>query len=270
MATSEEKDELLELATDLRRTGARVELRELVGWEESEHFVIRGKIRELKKHANAGKWREEVEKWERRIGILGEILESGEISYDEFLDRFMKAEDPKIYESAKRLMNKDLDFGELASSAENLLRVKIVMDELEHFLAINGVKVGESVKGKLPEDPEVAIIVDEQIEGSKKLVLLDYFPVYELYVDVLSLLGEEVDHKALRSLLAVVSNIILSSEEIEDLERLKELSSCVMSEGEEEVFINCEEVFDLIVRSLEKVGIVRVSGKKIRFRKRNW
>ncbi|MCS7144648.1 MAG: hypothetical protein NZ879_06475 [Archaeoglobaceae archaeon] len=38
----------------------------------------------------------------------------------------------------------------------------------------------------------------------------------------------------------------------------------------EEILISCEEIFHLIVRSLEKAEIARVSGKRIKIRKRQW
>lgn len=270
LATSDNKNELIELASSLRRQGAKVELRELVDWTEEEHYIIHGRVSELKRCAEAVKWKGEIDKWERWVRVLREILKEGEIPYDELIEKFMKSEDPKSYESAKKLIEGNYDITELSSSAENLIKVKTMMDELEFFLAKNGLEVGEVVRGKLPEDPEIMITVDEPIEGSKKLVLLDYFPVWELYVDVLSFLGGEVDSRILSSFLSVISNILVNIEKTEDFDKLKGLSNGIIEGENEEILINCEEVFDLILRSLEKAGIVRVSGKKVKIRKRQW
>lgn len=270
LASSEDKAKLLEIASKLRDKGAKVELRELVEWEEDEQFVLKGKISELKKLPSAEKWMEEIEKWERRIKIIKEILKDQEIKYEDFLERFLKSEDPESYESAKKFMDGDLDIEEFVSSAENALKIKVLLDELNFFLSRNGFEVGEVIRGTLPEDPEVVISVTEPIEGSTKLIIIDFFPVWELYVDVLSLLGEEVDNKELASLLSVISNILLNVENIDDLNKLRELSSVMIEEENEEILINCEEIFDLIVKSLEKSGIVRVSGKKIKLRRRQW
>ncbi|MEO0252366.1 MAG: hypothetical protein ABIM44_09060 [candidate division WOR-3 bacterium] len=270
LASSEDKAKLLEIASKLRNMGAKVELRELVEWEEDEQFVLKGKISELKKLPSAEKWIYEIEKWERRVKIIKEILKDQEIKYEDFLERFLKSEDPESYESAKKFLNGDLNIEEFVSSAEDAIKIKILLDELNFFLLRNGFEIGEFIKGSIPEDPEIMISLAEPTEGSTKLLTIDFFPVWELNVDVLSLLGEEVDNKELGSLLSVISNILLNVENIEDLDKLRELSSGVIDGSNEEILISCEEIFDLIVKSLEKSGIVRVSGKKIKLRKRQW
>lgn len=268
LATSDDKDELLEIASELRNLGAKVEIREIVEFEEEEQFILIGKLSELRRTIAGEKYATELEKWERWIRILREILKDGRVSYNEFLDKFLRVEAPESYESAKKFMSNDLSVEELISSAENAMRIKVILDELNFFLLRNGFEIGEFIQGNLPDDPEVMILIDEAREGSKKLIAIHFFPVWELYVDVLSLLGEEVSNRELGSILSVISNIILNIEKIDDLEKLRELSSGVIEDGNEEILINCEEIFDLIVRSLEKAGIVRVSGKKIKMRKR--
>jgi hypothetical protein len=270
LATSEDKEKLLEMAADLRRSGARIEIRELIEWEEDELFFISGKLSELRKISASEKLRGEIEKWERRITVLRKILEKGEVRYEEFLESFMKSEDPEVYESAKKLMAEDLDAEDLVSFAENAIKIGILMDELQLFLGKNGIEVGEFVRGNLPDDPEVTVILEEPVEGARNLVVVDYFPLWELYVDVLSLLGEEVDDRVLGCILAVISNILLNVEKVEDIEKLRELSSSIIDGENGEILINCEEIFETIVRSLEKAGIVRVSGKKIKIRRGLW
>jgi len=270
LATSEDKEKLLEMAAALRSAGARVEIRELIEWEEDELFFISGKLGDLRKISSSDKLRSEIDKWERRISILKEILKDGEIRYEEFLERFMKCEDPKVYESAKKLLGEDLDAEDLVSSAENAVRIGILMDELQLFLSKNGIEVGDFVRGDLPDDPQVTVILEEPIEGARSLVAVDYFPVWELYVEVLSLLGEEVDNRILNGILAVTSNILLNVEKLGDIQKLKELSSGIIERENVEMLINCEEIFEMIVRSLEKAGIVRVSGKKIKIKQRPW
>jgi len=270
LATSEDKEKLLEMAADLRRSGARVEIRELIEWEEDELFFISGKLSELRKISASEKLRGEIEKWERRITVLRKILKKGEVRYEEFLESFMKSEDPEVYESAKKLMAEDLDAEDLVSFAENAIKIGILMDELQLFLGKNGIEVGEFVRGNLPDDPEVTVILEEPVEGARNLVVVDYFPLWELYVDVLSLLGEEVDDRVLGCILAVISNILLNVEKVEDIEKLRELSSGIIDGENGEILINCEEIFETIVRSLEKAGIVRVSGKKIKIRRGLW
>lgn len=270
LATSEDKEKLLEMAADLRRSGARIEIRELIEWEEDELFFISGKLSELRKISASEKLRGEIEKWERRITVLRKILEKGEVRYEEFLESFMKSEDPEVYESAKKLMAEDLDAEDLVSFAENAIKIGILMDELQLFLGKNGIEVGEFVRGNLPDDPEVTVILEEPVEGARNLVVVDYFPLWELYVDVLSLLGEEVDDRVLGCILAAISNILLNVEKVEDIEKLRELSSSIIDGENGEILINCEEIFETIVRSLEKAGIVRVSGKKIKIRRGLW
>ncbi|MEM4616231.1 MAG: hypothetical protein QXY19_04420 [Archaeoglobaceae archaeon] len=270
LATSENKEELLEIASELRSLGAKVEIREIVEFEEEEQFILRGKLSELRKNPAGEKYAKELERWERWIQILRGILKDERISYNEFMDKFLSKEAPKSYETAKKFIEGGLSAEELISSAENAIRIRVILDELTFFLLRNGIEIGEFIRGNLPEDPEVIITVDEASDGSKKLTTIHFFPVWELYVDVISLLGEEVENKELGSLLGVISNIILNIEKTEDLEKLRELSSGLIEEENEEILINCEEIFDLIVRSLEKAGIVRVSGKKIKMRKRQW
>ncbi len=98
--------------------------------------------------------------------------------------------------------------------------------------------------------------------------MINYFPTWELTVDVLSLLGKEVNNEELKYLELVISNILFNLDKVEDLDKLREFSKGIVEEEDEEILINCEEIFDLIVRSLEKNRIVRVMGKKIKIRER--
>lgn len=265
LQTSEDREKLLEVASRLRQIGAKIELREVVEWDKEEKFVVSGKLSELKKHKD----REVVEiagEWERRIEVLREIFAEGKVKYEELVEKFLSKEDLEGYESLKKLLNGK--FEDLVDKAEKVLRAKLLIDELEYFLQRNRFEVGEIVKGKIPEDPEISIFAERQIEGSKKLTMINYFPTWELTVDVLSLLGKEVNNEELKYLELVISNILFNLDKVEDLDKLREFSKGIVEEEDEEILINCEEIFDLIVRSLEKNRIVRVMGKKIKIRER--
>jgi len=265
LVASEDREKLIEIASQLRQLGAKVELREVVEWEKEERFVISGKLSELKKHKGK-EVSERALEWERRIEILREILSKEELSYEEFIEKFLSREDSKRYDLFKKLLNGE--FEDLADQTEDILKVKLLLDELEQFLQQNRFEVDETVRGELPEDPEISIFSDTPIEGGKKIVLIDYFPVFELVVDALSLLGKEVDVEELKYQELIISNILFNVEKIDDIDKLREFSKGIVEEGDEEILINCEEIFDQIVKSLEKFGLLRVSGKKIKPRKR--
>lgn len=265
LLTSEDKEKLIEVASSLRQIGAKVELREVVEWEREEKFVVSGKLSELKKHKDV-EIAERAEEWEKRIEFLREIFAKGEVRYEELVEKFLSRENLEGYESLKKLLNSN--FEDFVDKAEKLLRVNLLIDELEFFLQRNRFEVGEVVKGEIPEDPEISILAEHQIEGSKKLVMVNYFPSWELAVDVMSVLGKEVNSRELKFLEIMISNILFNLEKVNDMDKLREFSKGIVEEENEEILINCEEIFDLIVKSLEKSRIVRVSGKKIKIRER--
>ncbi|MEM4155325.1 MAG: hypothetical protein QXQ38_01200 [Archaeoglobaceae archaeon] len=270
LCSSEDKTVFLEMASELRKMSAKVEIRELVEFEREEQFVLKGKLSEIRRFKDHKELEKKIEKWEKRIKILREALKEQNIKYEDFLENFLNQEDPEGFEFAKRFMNGQVDVEEVVNSAGRFIEFKTTLEEVDYFLLKNGFEIGENLKGSLPEDPEVIITLKEPVEGSKKLITVEYFPVWELYVDVLSLIGEDVENEEIAPILGVISNILVNLEKIEDLDKLMEMCSGIIEDEDREVMVNCGEVFDLIVRALEKSGIVRISGKKIKMRKRQW
>ncbi|MEM0350614.1 MAG: hypothetical protein QXR27_04005 [Archaeoglobaceae archaeon] len=256
ISSSTDKKEILEIASRLRELGARVEIREWIDWDVDEIRAVKGKLSELKKKGI------DLGEWEKRIEIIRELLKKN-LSKEDF-----------EYELMKRMFP-DLSLeGNVEEIAEKLINAKTMMREVETFLAINGIKFGKNME--LPEDPEV--FIETWDESAKEIIKVSFYPVTEIYVDVMSVLGADFgkvssadfEEVVLASVLEIIGEMVAEVEKwgARDLKSLAELSSGVI-EGEDWNFvIDCSEIFENIIKSLEKSGIFRVSGNIVRLREK--
>jgi len=253
IASLEDKEEALKIASRLRGLGARVEIREWIDWEVHETYTVRGKMSELR---NMGFY---LGDWERRIEVIRELLREG-VGSEEFEYEFLRKMYPEI-ESIK-------DFDRLA---EKLMDARMAIKEVETFLAINKIKLGETLE--IPEDPELILEVGEG-EG-RETIKVSFYPIFDVYVDVFSVIGADFERSSaefeeivLASVLEIIGEIV---EEVKkhgkaDLESLSKLSSGVIRGSEWDFVIDCSEIFENIIRSLERAGIIRVFGNSVRMR----
>ncbi len=265
-----EMESAAEIASKLSDAGARIEIKVYADWDLEEKYILRGKLSEIKKYDY-----EEVKEWERYVEIIRSIL-TYPMPLDEFEKKFLEEAHPYDYNLAKKVYDVEISEDEFFEAAESAFKLSILMSSIYGFLKVNGVRVDDYVSGTLPEDPEVVIELEEEVEGSQKLYVLSFVPVWDVYVDVLSLIGTKPkldgeEGTVVDAAARILANVAVKAEEVSDIDELREYCGGVI-EAEStsldgDVIVDGEEIFDEIIKSLEKAGIVRVTGNKIRRRK---
>ncbi|MCS7119462.1 MAG: hypothetical protein RMH75_02710 [Archaeoglobaceae archaeon] len=259
IASSSDKEEVLEIASRLRKIGARVEVKEWIEWDLDEIFAIRGRMSELKSRGI------DLSEWEKRIEIIKDLLKE-DISKEKFETEFIR----RIFLD----LRSDESVENSHDLFEKLTNKRLIMREIENFLTINKIKLGET--SEIPDDPELIIETEEAGENTREIIKVSFYPVTEIYVDVLSIMGVDfkkvsVDFEeiVLAAILEIIGEILSEIEKkgLGDLDNLLEFSSGVIMSKSWDFVIDCSEIFENIIRSLEKSGILRVSGKKVKLRR---
>ncbi len=267
-----DRDEAAEIVSELSDLGIRIELKPHIDWDLEEKYILRGKLSELEKYSY-----QEVREWKRYVEIVRSIV-TETVSSEEFERKFLESADPETYSHARKLQDTNITDEEFFLAAESAFKLSLLLTSIYGFLKLNGVEVGDYIRGSIPEDPELVIELDEEVEGCEKIYVLSFVPVWDVYVDVVSLLTAErvdVDYSEVAAVLdaaaRLVGNIITKIPEVRDLDELREYSSGVIDSSSShlggEVVVHGEEVFGELIRTLEKAGIVRVSGGRIWLRK---
>ncbi|AIG97227.1 hypothetical protein [Archaeoglobus fulgidus] len=268
VTTFPDKEMAMELTSKLRNSGARVEVREIVEWDFEERYFLRGNLSELEEY-------EEAQDWKNYSEIIREILK-GRMEVSEFEREFLKRASPENYEKVVKLKDESLGDEEFLDAMEAAFRVSLLMSSVYSFLKANGIEVGEDyIEGELPEDPTIIIELDEEVEGCEKGYFLQLTPAWDVNVDILSVLTKDVELEGLDGVVIdaaarIVMNVIAGLEETNDIEKLKEYTSGIIEDADNldgELYVDAEEVYEAILKSLEKAGIVRVSGRKVKLRK---
>ncbi|MDI9645474.1 MAG: hypothetical protein QFX40_02115 [Archaeoglobales archaeon] len=238
-----DKDVAANMVAKLIDSNVKVEFRGAIEWEIEERKLKIVKLSEL-----SG---EEAEKWRRYTNIIRELLRNS-LKFDDFERSFLAQAMPEEFEKFK---NSD----DLSSIAEAVFKMSALINEIYYFLSINDVEIGEYITGNLAEDPEIAI----EAEDGEIVDFISFYPVWEIYVDILSLTNSEVnldgeENLAINAMALLVSNILLNADNIEVDELKKtaiDFSSSMVVDG--------EEVFEEILKTLEKAGFVSVRGRKV-------
>lgn len=257
LLSSEDRSEAVRLASTLRRIGARVELRECVDWEVAEIFAVKGKLSELKSKGF------DVSEWEKRVEILREILRSNVEDLETELFR-------RIYPELYRKITEDEEA--LEELMDKIVEIKLLAKDVEFFMTLNNLKLGRDVE--VPEDPIVFLKTED--DSGKAVLKVSYFPVFELYVDVLSLLDadlseiEDVEGLIIAGLLEIAVEILsrVQSEGNVEIQKLQELSCGVVESENFDFAIDCRDAFETILRSMEKRGILRIAGNRVKVREK--
>jgi len=267
ISTLPDREMAMDLASKLRNSGARVEIREVVEWDLEERYFLKGKLSELEEY-------EEAQEWKNYSDIIRKILK-GKMEVSEFEREFLKRAYPENYEKIRKLQNEISD-EEFLDAMEAGLRMTLLMSSVYSFLKANGIYVGEDyIEGELPEDPTVIIELEEEVEGCEKGYFLQLTPAWDVNVDVLSILTKNIrvdgiDGVVIDAAARIVMNIISGIGETSDIEDLKNYASGVIEDAqnlEGELYVDAEEVYETILKGLEKAGIVRISGRKVKLRK---
>ncbi len=265
-----EKESAAEIASKLSSSGARIEVKVYVDWELEEKCILRGKLSELKAYGY-----EEVEEWERYVEILRELLKKP-MNVSEFERKFLELAKPDAYELAKKFKDSSISDEEFFDAAESAFQLSLLISAIYGFLRMNGVEVENVIAGSLPEDPEVIIELEDERDGCQKLYMLTFIPVWDVYVDVLSLIGAEIEldgeeGAVLDAAARLVANITAKIRDEQQLDRLRDYSGGLIEASSSpldgDVIVDGGEIFDIIIKALEKAGIVRISGNRITLRR---
>jgi len=68
ISTLPDREMAMDLASKLRNSGARVEIREVVEWDLEERYFLKGKLSELEEY-------EEAQEWKNYSDIIRKILQ---------------------------------------------------------------------------------------------------------------------------------------------------------------------------------------------------
>lgn len=261
LLSSEDRKEAIKVASSLRSVGARVEVRECIDWDLVESFAIKGRISELK-----GKG-VEVGEWEKRIEILRDLLKSG-IKAEDLPMELLKKLYPDLHRRIEEAKPEEREkiFSEVI---DKFLEIKLHTKEIELFMALNNLRFGEN--NEIPEDP--IVLVETEREKGKATLKVSYYPITEVYVDVLSLLDAKMDEidgfeLIVAGILEVVTEIIskVQNDGIAEIQKLQELSSGIIESDNFDFAIDCSDAFEAILRSMEKSGILRITGNRVKIK----
>ncbi|WP_202320137.1 hypothetical protein [Archaeoglobus neptunius] len=257
----------MEMASKLRNAGVRVEVKEYVEWDLTEKYLLKGKLGELEEY-------EEAQEWKRYADIIRELIRNG-MEVEAFEREFLKRAMPEEFEIVEKARSDEITDDELVDAVDAMMKLSLLLSSVYGFLKANGIEVGEYIQGNLPEDPEIIIELDDWAEGCEKVYYLDFVPSYEISVDVLSAIrgGAEIhgmEGAVVDAASRVLMNLIAGIDETNDIEELKNYAVGVIEDSKEfdaDVYVDAEEVFEIMLRSLEKAGVIRISGKKVKFRR---
>lgn len=243
LGTYFDKDIAANIVAKLIDSNVRVELRGAIEWEIEERRLKIVKLSELRG--------EEAEKWGRYVKIIEELLKKN-LKSEEFEKSFLAKAMPEEFEKFK---NSD----DLSSIAEAVFKMSALINEVYYFLSINDVEVGEYISGNLTEDPKIAL----EAEDGEVVDFISFYPTWEIYVDVLSLLNsdaklDEEENLAINAMALLVSKILLNADNT-DLDELRK--AAIDFNGN--MVVDGEEVFEDILKTLEKAGFLSVRGRKV-------
>jgi len=262
-----EKEMAMEIASKIRNAGARVEIKEHTDWDLEEKYILRGKLSELEEY-------EEAQEWKRYAEIIRDLLRE-KIDVETFEKEFLKRAFPEEYRLAEKIMDKEVSDETFLDGVEAAFKLSFLMSSVYGFLKANGIEINDFVEGSLPDDPEIVIELDEEVVGCEKVYYLDFSPAWDVSVDILSVIKNNVTVEGIEGVVIdaisrVLMNLIAGLEETNDIEELESYTSGVIEEAEgldAELYVDAEEIFDIMLKSLEKAGIIRISGKKVKLRK---
>ncbi len=257
-----ERELAMEVASKLRDAGAKVEIKEFMDWEIEEKYILQTRIDMVEGH--------DAEEWKRYAQILRELVKEN-LDVETFERKFLRRAHPEKFELVEKLKDENLMDDEFMDAVEVALELSFIMSSVYSFLRLNGVEIGDRVFGELPENPEVVLEFDEEVEGSRKIYHLDFTPIWEVNVDVLSVIKSGVRIEGLEGMVIdaasrVLMNLLLGVEERGNVEDLSEYAVGIIESDDGEIYVDAEDAVETMLKSLEKAGIVRIFGKKVRLR----
>jgi hypothetical protein len=290
------EDEARDLKIGLEKSGIRTEQRASLKPLIEEHFYKEGRLSELEGQI------EDIETYQGYLDAMKRALAGG-ATQETFKDLFYSELDPTISGKRKLLAEalEDMFGGKSDSSqedpsqeAKNLSgeEMAVMMDELSKAadalefatdaLCRNEIEIGKDFGTKL-DDPLISIEVDpddyDDCEELAARTSVEIVKIADVYVDELSTAtSQELDEEFTESypleaiqlsiMGAFISFLIESSDQDKiDIEEFRDLCTLDLETEQGMLSVNGWGVAEELARALEKGGVLKVKGDKIKWRK---
>lgn len=279
------------IRSGLDKAGIRSEQRASLRTSIEEFYYKEGRLSELKGQVK------DIEMYRGYLDALKLVLASG-VSEENFPDLFCSELDPEFQSKRKLLAEalgdvvegesgpsedaKNLSGEEMATLIESLVKIGDAMEFVTDVLFRNDIEVGKDVGTKL-DDPLLSIKVDpDDYEDDDKLVSKTYVEFtkgVDIYVEELSTaLAEELDEEfnscypgeaAQLNLMGAFISYLTEPSDLDkvDLEAFRDMCVMDLETEQGELNINGSSVAEDLARALEKGGVLKVKGDKIKWRK---
>lgn len=285
------EEEAKALRTGLEKAGIRSEQRASLRTSIEEFYYKEGRLSELKGQVK------EIEVYQGYLDALRRVLASG-ASMENFPDLFCSELDPEILNKRKLLAEalgdiaegetgpsdeaKNLSGESMAALIEDMVKVSDALEFVTDVLFRNDVDVGKDAGTKL-DDPLLSIKVDRaDYEDDDKLVSrtdVEFIKSVDVYVEELSTaLAEELDEEfnsyypeesAQLSIMGAFISYLTEPSDVDkiDLEEFRDMCVLDLETEQGELNIDGSSVAEDLARALEKGGVLKVKGDKIKWRK---
>jgi hypothetical protein len=278
-----------EIKSYLDKAGLKVETRSCLVMEEETTYTLKDKLSAIKELiADSGKF-------DNYISALKSVLPQA--TADNFQDLFLKELDPQMMEKRDKILalstnpeslspeeEESLKFGseDWMKNALFISRARIFADMV---LSLNDIKIGESIENKL-DDPVIEITVDpddyedrpEQIGCDIDFYLEKAVNIFvdEFTTPLASDLNDEFwdaypsESQRLKVLGMLIEKLATSPASRKmDFEQFAE--ECTITLEDENSILNVygEEVAEDLARVLEKSGVIKWKGDKLKWKSNN-
>jgi hypothetical protein len=273
------QDEAKSIAGYLKDAGLKVDIRGLVRADARFAASRQGKLSEIKEKDD------DYENHERFLAALKAAMEKGP-TQDNFKDLFLTELDADWERTVEKLNEcqhsyEELDEETRQSIVEPVVEYAIAIDFAFRVFDINKIKLGEPINGRL-DDPVIRIPVgSEDIDSDdptiRRRMEVDMAKSYEVLIDEFHTpFYREIDedfkdeypdeYQNIRALGLIMHSLIENPEkgkiDIEDF-----ADRCMIDLGDRDVIsIDASLVAEEIAESLEKNGIIKMKGSKIKWK----
>jgi len=303
--------EVEEIKKMFKEVGVKIDVRKNIEVYVDVYVHAEGRLSEVKEKLSNTKFESVVKEWERYIGLARDLLRNGSITLKEFEDKILNEAVPErnnveTIGSVLKKMIKDrginlaeLDWEEKGKLIEELMEeIKKREDAIEllertaliskkemsiilplhEIMEMNGIVYdGDTMVGKLPNDPLVKIPIKAEPDEARELGLtvnfnLDIVELYDVYVDILEVY-EKWEHlpkderlSELFMLLMAFDGIIdiLSERNKVKLNELTKMAKTVKIDENAKILMS-DETIEALLKSLEKYGIVKFKRNFVKF-----
>ncbi len=280
-----------DIAEYLRDAGIKVDVRTSISASSENVAFMEGKLSELREAAPDG-----FETYERYVEVTNKVIDEG-VSQENFMDRFLLMLDPSWNEKRDiiaGLMDDDVDLSD-EEDEEALEENERLLGNLFEYvkglgfaqvtLDLNEIELEEGVKKSLGDDPILQLPLDlEEFDDDnpmmKSILAVFFDKTYDIYIDEMTApLIDDVDEMFLddypdefiniQTIGMVMDNLIEPPEDSKkiDFEDFEDLCTFDVGEGSHIMKVDATSVAELLSKVLEKNGVIKARGGKVKWKK---